>query len=87
MIFSFLRQRGFLVFLGAVLGLICGISGQEVFFEIASVFSELFVNFLKLVSLPLIFLSVVSSIGGLGTFKAAKQLGSKILGYTLLTTT
>ena len=48
--------------------------------------ANLFINLLKLISLPLIFLSIVSTIGGMKNIQTARSLGGKFLSYTLLTT-
>lgn len=52
----------------------------------ASIISELFINFLKLVSLPIIFLSIVSTASGMDSVEEIKTIGGKVLKYTLLTT-
>lgn len=48
--------------------------------------SVIFVNLLKLVSLPIIFLSIVSTASGMESLEEVKSLGKKVLKYTLLTT-
>lgn len=59
---------------------------NEVIFEIAKLLSDVFISLLKLISLPLVFLSIVSTLSGLKDSIEIKNLIKKILFYTLLTT-
>lgn len=59
---------------------------SEVIFEIAKLFSDIFISLLKLISLPLVFLSIVSTISGLKDSIEIKVLLKKTLFYTLFTT-
>ncbi|BDG76552.1 MULTISPECIES: dicarboxylate/amino acid:cation symporter [Wolbachia] len=59
---------------------------NEVIFEIAKLFSDIFISLLKLISLPLVFLSIVSTISGLKDSIEIKVLLKKTLFYTLFTT-
>ncbi|WP_265014634.1 dicarboxylate/amino acid:cation symporter [Wolbachia endosymbiont (group B) of Camptogramma bilineatum] len=59
---------------------------NEVIFEVAKLFSDIFISLLKLISLPLVFLSIVSIISGLKDSIEIKVLLKKTLFYTLLTT-
>lgn len=52
----------------------------------AEVVAQVFINLLKLVSLPIIFLSIVSTASGMDNLVEIKRLGVKVLKYTLLTT-
>lgn len=54
--------------------------------EMASVLSNLFISLLRLVSLPIIFCSVVATASGMSSGAEARQLGGRTLCYTLLTT-
>ena len=54
--------------------------------EAAVVASNLFVNLLKLISLPMIFFSVISTLGSMKDLKQVKSLGSHVFSYTALTT-
>ena len=56
------------------------------FFSVAETISQLFINLLKLVSLPIIFLSIVSTASGMENIEQIKRLGQKVIKYTLLTT-
>ncbi|MBA4750203.1 MAG: dicarboxylate/amino acid:cation symporter [Alphaproteobacteria bacterium] len=81
------RYRGLLILIGALLGVMAGLHENALWQESATVISELFVNFLKLVSLPVIFLSIMSSLGNLGTFSSVKKMAGRVVFYTVLTTT
>ncbi|BET30666.1 MAG: dicarboxylate/amino acid:cation symporter [Wolbachia endosymbiont of Ephestia elutella] len=59
---------------------------NEVIFEVAKLFSDIFISLLKLISLPLVFLSIVSTISGLKDSIEIKVLLKKTLFYTLFTT-
>ncbi|MGL9725503.1 MAG: dicarboxylate/amino acid:cation symporter [Wolbachia sp.] len=59
---------------------------NEVIFEVAKLFSDIFISLLKLISLPLVFLSIVSTVSGLKDSIEIKVLLKKTLFYTLLTT-
>lgn len=52
----------------------------------ADVISEIFINLLKLVSLPIIFLSIVSTASGMDSVSEIKSLGRRVIKYTLITT-
>lgn len=69
-----------------VLGLLAGYLHSPTVFAIASVVSDIFINFLKFVSLPIIFLSIVSNTAGMESLSEIKILGKKVIKYTLLTT-
>lgn len=55
-------------------------------FAAAGIVSDIFINLLKLVSLPIIFLSIVSTASGMESLEQIRHLGVKVLKYTLLTT-
>jgi Na+/H+-dicarboxylate symporter len=52
----------------------------------ATVMSELFMRFLKLVSLPVISLSLMATVSGMGNVEKIKTLTGRILTYTFITT-
>lgn len=74
------------IFLALFLGVIFGFLSIPFVNSFAKVISELFMNILKLLSLPIIFLSILSTITGMENLKTAKFFAKKILKYTLLTT-
>ncbi|WP_068466335.1 dicarboxylate/amino acid:cation symporter [Candidatus Protochlamydia phocaeensis] len=68
------------------LGVLCGCLQQAMIIQVAETVSQLFINLLKLVSLPIIFLSIVSTASGMENIQEIKWLGQKVVKYTLLTT-
>lgn len=80
------KLSNILIILGVALGLISGATGNHMLFQIATVISELFMNLLKFVSLPIIFLGITSTITGMQSWAEVHNLGRRILKYTLLTT-
>lgn len=84
-----MRKRllaNFLILSAFVLGAVSG--GFQIPFvgNVASVISDLFLRALKLVSLPIIFLAITSTISGMTDFAEMRRLGRKVLTYTLGTT-
>lgn len=72
--------------LATVLGLLTGYLHNPTLYSIADSVSVVFINLLKLVSLPIIFLSIVSTASGMESLDEIKSLGKKVIKYTLLTT-
>ncbi|CAF24458.1 dicarboxylate/amino acid:cation symporter [Candidatus Protochlamydia amoebophila] len=72
--------------LAIVLGVCAGYVQEPLIFQTAETISQLFINLLKLVSLPIIFLSIVSTASGMESMHQIKVLGKKVAKYTLLTT-
>lgn len=69
-----------------LLGILTGYFQNPFLFSLAETISQLFINLLKLVSLPIIFLSIVATAAGMENIEQIKQLGKKVIKYTLLTT-
>jgi Na+/H+-dicarboxylate symporter len=69
-----------------MLGILGGFYGAPWVFSSAEIVSELFIKLLKLVSLPIIFLSIVSTALGMENARDIKVIGFKVVKYTLLTT-
>jgi Na+/H+-dicarboxylate symporter len=72
--------------LATFLGVLAGIVNSPIIYSLAEGVSLVFINLLKLVSLPIIFLSIVSTASGMESLDEIKHLGKKIIKYTLLTT-
>ncbi len=72
--------------LATLLGIAAGALHSPAIFAVADGISHLFINMLKLVSLPIIFLSIVSTASGMESVNEIKNLGKKVIKYTLLTT-
>jgi Na+/H+-dicarboxylate symporter len=69
-----------------LLGLLSGYLNIPFLMGLATVVAQIFVNLLKLISIPIIFFSVASTITGMKNLQEAKFLGKKTISYTLLTT-
>ena len=72
--------------LALVLGGILGATSFSFVHETAEMISALFLNMLKLISLPMIFLAIVSTLSRMTSLKEAGFLLRKIFKYTLITT-
>lgn len=75
-----------IMLLAAIAGLVTGWMDIPIVNSACQVVAELFLRLLKLVSLPIIFFSLVSTLSGMGGFSDVKNLGGNVLKYTLLTT-
>ncbi len=69
-----------------VLGVLAGFYEAPWIFASAEIVSEIFIKLLKLVSLPIIFLSIFSTALGMENARDIKVIGFKVVKYTLLTT-
>ncbi|PCI37183.1 MAG: dicarboxylate/amino acid:cation symporter [Thiotrichales bacterium] len=69
-----------------IFGIASGYSQQEFIYELADGISSVFVNLLKLVSIPILFLSIVSTISGMTNTLELKSLSRSTIRYTLITT-
>lgn len=81
-----LRNTNKYFMIAVICGFLSGFLQQPVLFSAAAVISDIFINLLKLVSLPIIFLSIVSTASGMDSVSEIKHLGKKVVTYTLLTT-
>lgn len=68
------------------LGIAVGISQQPQLLEVARILSDVFMRLLKLVSLPIISFSLLSTLSGIGKWSEIKNLGHNVIRYTLITT-
>lgn len=75
-----------LLFAAMGLGLLTGWSDLPILNTVATGASDLFLRLLKLVSLPIIFLAVTSTITGMKDFHEMRKMGRKVFVYTLGTT-
>jgi Na+/H+-dicarboxylate symporter len=74
------------IILAIGLGLLTGHLNISFLNQTASTISQIFINLLKLISAPIIFLSILSTISGMESVRDFKFLGKKIVKYTFLTT-
>ena len=81
-----ISQSYFFLLFVAILGVASGWFNNPSVNTAATIVADIFINLLKLVSLPIIFLSIVSTASGMESLGEIKALGTKVLKYTLLTT-
>ena len=74
------------ILLALLLGALTPILHLDVLMIVANVTSDITIKTLQLISLPLIFLSVVATLSGMESMTKLRILGSRIFRYTLLTT-
>ena len=85
-------SQGTYILLTSVLGIISGYyigymyPYHNILFSTANVISKIFIDLLQLISIPVIFLSIVSTISSMESFEEMKNIGKKVLKYTLFTT-
>ncbi|MCE5293404.1 MAG: dicarboxylate/amino acid:cation symporter [Chlamydiales bacterium] len=68
------------------LGLLTGLFPQPLLFSLATYVSDVFMNLLKLVSTPILFLSIVTVASGMENMNAMALMGKKVIKYTIITT-
>ena len=66
-----------LILLGLVLGILSGLWDQSHVNQTASAISEIFINLLKLVSAPIIFLSILSTVSGMNCITEFKNISKR----------
>lgn len=74
------------LFIAVILAFAAGYAHQPMIYSVATGISDVFMSLLKLVSVPIIFLSIVATVSGMDNIHEFKNLGKKVLRYTLLTT-
>lgn len=80
-----LNSKNLLLF-SVLLGIIVGYLNINFINSTAEIISQIFINLLKLVSLPIIFLSIVSTASGMDDIQEVKNLGRSVAKYTIFTT-
>jgi Na+/H+-dicarboxylate symporter len=81
-----LLSHNVLTVLALVAGLITALLNNQALFNCAEVVAEISIRIMKLIAVPLLFLSIVASASHFKNFGEIKRLGQKIVKYTLLTT-
>lgn len=79
-------NKNIVLLLAVLLGIVGGYFQIPILFSTAEAVSQVFINLLKLVSLPIIFFSIVSTASSMESVHEIKRLGGKVIKYTLLTT-
>lgn len=81
------RFFGSILLFGAMgLGLLIGWANISFLNDAATITSDLFLRLLKLISLPIIFLAVTSTITGMKSLQEMRRIGRRIFTYTFGTT-
>ena len=83
---TIITNNAFILFLAGMFGIITGWLDFSVLNQSSHVISELFIRMLKLISLPIIFFALVSTLSGMSTSSDVKCLGGRVLKYTIMTT-
>lgn len=80
------QNTNLLFAIAIVLGICTGYANIPALNEGAQAVSHVFINLLKLVSLPIIFLSLIATASSMEDVSEIKNLGKRVIKYTLLTT-
>jgi len=81
-----LFTKKMLIPLAVIAGVFCGFYPIQAIISLADLSSDIFMKLLKLISLPIIFLSIVSTVSGMESIDEFKSLGKKVAKYTVVTT-
>lgn len=74
------------LFMAVALGILTGLWGHSWLLMGAEIVSEIFMKLLKLISLPILFFALVSTLAGLDNWQELATIGKRILRYSLFTT-
>ncbi len=85
-IFKLRFNSNIAILLGLFLGVLTGFLDYPLLNQSADVISKIFINLLKLVSAPIIFLSILATVSGMNNIKEFKHISKKLIKYTCLTT-
>jgi Na+/H+-dicarboxylate symporter len=81
----YLKSLNVQVFLGIFAGIAFGVLLPELALE-QKLIGDMFVSFLKMLVVPLVFVSIYTALTGLGSIEKLKSIGIKTIGLYLLTT-
>lgn len=84
---KFLFSHNFLIMFALLLGVVSGYVDHSSLNQTATIISDITIRLMKLISVPLLFLSIISSAAHFTNFDQIKKIGGKIIKYTILTTT
>lgn len=79
-------SQNWLILICTILGVIAGWLEYPFLMTVADVISTVTIKTLQLVSLPILFVSIVATLTGMENFRKVRSLGFKVLKYTVLTT-
>ena len=75
-----------MLLLAVILGLFCAWLNIPWLTQVSDIVADIFIRLLKLVSLPIIFFSLVTTLSGMERLSDVRALGGQVIKYTLLTT-
>jgi Na+/H+-dicarboxylate symporter len=75
-----------LLLAAVILGVLTAYSEFDALMGLARIVSDIFIRLLKLISMPICFLSITATLSGMKDLNALRSLGGRVLRYTLLTT-
>lgn len=70
-----------------LIGALTPMLGIDMLISLANVVTTIFIKTLKTISLPILFLSLTSTLTSMNNLQETKHIGKKVLYYTLVTTT
>lgn len=79
-------KNPFAAVVALLLGVIAGLLNIAFINDAAHVIADIFMRLLKLLSLPVISFSLLATLSGLGNWKTLRNMGGRVIQYTLLTT-
>lgn len=68
------------------LGIAAGLTDYKILHDLGLAISKIFVSIFRIISLPIIFLSIISTIVSQNSDSRSKKIFNKVILYTLLTT-
>lgn len=84
--YNIVSNPNFRLIIALFLGTLCGYWDNSFCNQAATTISQIFINLLKLISAPIIFLSIFSVVSGMLNVEEFKTISRKLIKYTLLTT-
>ncbi len=83
----YLKQLHWQIFISMVLGLVIGsiLDHDSIFYSIVITFGIIFIKLLKMITIPLIFTSILTGITSISNFNQLGRIGLKTISYYLLT--
>jgi len=79
-------RRYVILFISILLGVATGLFNQKMLIAAADVVSTLFLNYLSMIAAPIVLLAILSTLISMRGWEQIKNLGRKVMTYTLITT-
>ena len=81
------NQNNTSLLLFSILGILIGIFDIPIVIDICQLVTEIFIKIFKLISMPILFLSIICCFSKIENIQDFKKIGKKTVSYTLFTTT